>query len=299
MRSIREMAEKTGLKTGVELELLSSSRSLERLSGQFFQQGTDPSLEVNNDSQYPVELRTGILGYNELSQPYRKLRLLKEAANLEVNSTCGTHIHISFSKTIIPMTRIIDYFGAAETFFYSLGGRRGYGRRSGRPNSYARSVMTEHWASSPLARVGNKYRSVHLYNDNPLRLEVRAFAGTANPTKLLIYQAATLGVAFAAYKGWMNGLVNESDGMLLTNRIFHDPLTSLEKWLEVLDWREGGRWTGFWYNLRGRRRKDLPSEEKILYWLRKSLANFLRVGLSTKNMEEANWLASSLTGGAK
>lgn len=290
-RGVSGFFREIGVKIGIELELFMENSDMVRQRTGWFQFGGDAS--ISPEFGRGIELRTPPLSYRHLSKPYTELKKIKEITNVGVNASCGTHIHISFSNTHIPFYELIDTMAAAEGFFYSLGGRRGNGRISG-GHSYARPVRSKIFLHSPVARRHNKFFSIHLYNESPLRLEVRAFAGTANPTRLVLYQASVIGVAMLAYRRNLEKYRNPKDGMLLTNEHFHNPLSALKTWIEILDWKEGGRWTGFWYNVR-RPTKGLPDEEKLLKWLANALANFTR-GFSKKEIEHAYMEVEELIG---
>ena len=282
-RGVRGFFEELGVKMGIELELFMRDGGRARNRVGWFDFGGD--LSISPDFGRAYELRTPVMVYKDLSKPYHKLKAIRGTTEVGVNSSCGTHIHISFHHTKVPFVHIIDVMAAAEGFFYSLGGKRGKGRISG-GNSYARPVRSTEFFRSPVARQGNKFFSIHVYRNKPLRIEVRAFPGTQNPTRLVIYQAAVIGVAMSAFRSKVEQYRSNDDGMILTNRRFHDPLTSLKTWIDILDWKEGGRWTGFWYNIR-RPPNGLPDEKKVLKWLSNALANFTRVQKRPNSIEAA------------
>ena len=140
----------------------------------------------------PCEFVSPILrGYEGLRNVETAVDAIKERG-ARVNESCGLHITVSWNGDAAALARLISLIGNHEKAIYAATGTRRRER-----NHWAKQIKT--YGNKDAAKDRCERDRYHLLNLTHLaagknRIEIRAFAGTLNKTKLLGYIQMVLGL---------------------------------------------------------------------------------------------------------
>ncbi|MCM2370688.1 amidoligase family protein [Aporhodopirellula aestuarii] len=131
-------------------------------------------------------------GYEGLQNVERAVDAIK-ARGARVNESCGLHITITWNGDAAALARLISLIGNHERAIYASTGTKRRER-----NTWAKQIKS--YGNKDAAKRNCEADRYHLLNLTHLargrnRIEIRAFAGTLNKTKLLGYIQMVLGLA--------------------------------------------------------------------------------------------------------
>jgi hypothetical protein len=194
--------------------------------------GTDGSLTAPPAGKRGVEIVSPVLrgreGFEQVAKVVREIR----RRGGEVNATCGLHVHVGFNKSNYGvLAHLISVFANHEKAVYAATGTKARER-----NGYCKGV--KQYRSESAARRSaqrDRYHALNLATAYET-VEVRAFAGTLNATKVLGYVGICLGMVEMAYTRHYTNLRHANWSQRTTCTPDNEGKKEMERLLRALGW---------------------------------------------------------------